>query len=120
MRKVYVPSIDVRYLSLLLIYAPILTTKEENITSFYTTLGDVIRSIPTEEKLIVLGDFIARVGKQHGAWEALGSYGIGEMNSNGLYLEFCSWFDLVINNSFFRPKEKHKVPGFIPDRSKVI
>ena len=59
--------------------------------TFYAVLGDTVRSISKEEKLIVFGDFNARVGKQHNTWEALDPYGIGKMNSNGLYLlELCS------------------------------
>ena len=61
--KLRVPLAGDRYLSLLSIYAPTLTASEENISSFYAALGDAIRSVPKEEKLIILGDFNARVVK---------------------------------------------------------
>ena len=116
--KLRVPLAGDRYLSLLSIYAPTLTASEENILSFYAALGNAIRSVPKEEKLIILGDFNARVGKQQETWEALGPYGIGKMNSNGLHLlQLCSEFNLAISNTFFHQKEKHKVTWFHP-RSK--
>lgn len=49
---------------------------KEATMSFYAALGHAIISILKEEKLIVLEDVNARVGKQHGTWEALDLYGI--------------------------------------------
>lgn len=46
------------------INAATLVAKVENM-SFYAALGDDIRSIPKEEKLIALGEFNAKVGKRH-------------------------------------------------------
>ena len=116
--KLRVPLACARYLSLLSIYAPTLTSSEENILSFYVALGVTIRSTPVEDNLMVLGDFNARVGKQHDIWEALGPYGIGKLNSNGpQLLEFCSQYNLAISNTFFHQIHKHKVTWIHP-RSK--
>ena len=91
---------------------------EESIMSFYETLRCTISSVPKEEKLIILGDFNARVGQEHQTWDALGRYGIGKANNNGLLLlQLCSELDLVISNTFFRQKLKHKATWTHP-RSK--
>lgn len=84
-------------------------TKEENL-SFHAAFGDTIRSkSPQKEKLKLLWNFIAIVGKQHGIREALGTYGIVKTDICGLYVfEFCSMFDLAIGNTF-RQKETYKL-----------
>lgn len=54
------------------------------------------------KKLVILGDFNARVEKDYETWSPLGCYGIGTMNANGLkLLELCSEFNLAICNTFF-------------------
>lgn len=63
--KIHITLAGDHYLSLLSIYAPTFVAKEEDIMSFYTALGDAIKSIPKAEKLIILGDFNARVEKLH-------------------------------------------------------
>ena len=93
-------------------------SSDEIIMSFYSALEDAIRSVPKEEKLVILGDFNARVGREHDTWEALGRFGIGKMNSNGLHLlQLCTHFNLAITNTFFRQKQRHKVTWIHP-RSK--
>ena len=107
--KMRVPLSCGRYLSILSVYAPTLQASDEIIFAFYESLREAITEIPTEEKLIILGDLNARVGKDWETWESLGHHGIGKINSNGLkLLEFCSEFNLAICNTFFHQKEKHK------------
>ena len=43
-------------------YAPTLTSTPEAKDEFYTNLSDVIKNIPDNEHLVLLGDFNARVG----------------------------------------------------------
>lgn len=73
--KLHIPLAADCYLSLFSISAQTLMAKEATM-SFYAALGHTIISILKEEKLIVLEDVNARVGKQHGTWEALDLYGI--------------------------------------------
>ena len=54
---------------------------------FYDYLDSVISAAPRTDKLILLGDFNARVGTDHQTWEGvIGSEGVGKCNSNGLLL----------------------------------
>ena len=116
--KVRIPLSCRRYLSIISVYVPTLQASEDTLNSFYGALCSAVTSIPREENLILLGDFNARVGREHTTWEALGHHGIGKMNSNGLrLLELCSECNLVICNTFFHHKLKHKTTWTHP-RSK--
>ena len=53
---------------------------EDTIMSFY---GDLRGVILKEEKLLVMGDFNARVARQRDIWNVFGRYGMGNANSNG-------------------------------------
>ena len=71
--------------------------------------------IPVEEKLIILGNFNTRVGKDWEMWDSLGHHGIGKINSNGLrLLEVCSELKFVNCNTFFHHKDKHEYTWFHP------
>ena len=59
------------HMSILSVYAPTLQTSEDTTLSFYGALWEAITSIPKEEKLLLLGDFYARVGSEHEISDAL-------------------------------------------------
>ena len=61
--KLRVPLPCGRFLSILSVYAPNLQANEEVNLAFYGAYREAITKIPVEEKLITLGDFNARVGK---------------------------------------------------------
>ncbi|XP_071508358.1 craniofacial development protein 2-like [Diadema antillarum] len=66
-------------------YAPTLTSTPEAKDEFYSNLSDVIRNIPDNEHLVLLGEFNARVGADHDSWSScLGHFGVGKINENGL------------------------------------
>ncbi|VDL90211.1 unnamed protein product [Schistocephalus solidus] len=79
---------------------------------FYEDLHALLATVPKEDKLIVLGDFNARVGMDHAAWEGvLGPRGLGSYNDNGLFLlRTCAKHRLLRINTFVR----------IPTREKAI
>ncbi|KAG6924505.1 craniofacial development protein 2, partial [Chelydra serpentina] len=97
--------------NLISVYAPTLGATRDTKDEFYDQLDTIIRSIPKEEHLILLGDVNARVGAHHDFWPTcLGKFGVGEMNENGQrLLELCSYHDLSITNSFFQTRPQHKV-----------
>ena len=84
-------------------YAPTMTNPDEVKDKFYEELESLINKVPKKDKLIILGDFNARVGTDHQTWEGvIGKHGIGKCNSNGLLLRMCSVHDLSITNTMFR------------------
>jgi len=99
-----------QYVTLISAYAPTMTNPDELKESFYEELRGLLHSVPYHDKLLLLGDFNARVGNDHHIWPGvLGCHGIGSMNSNGLLLlSLCSEFDLTISNTVFQQANKHK------------
>ena len=86
---------------------------------FYDDLDSVISAAPRTEKLIILGDFNAKVGTDHKAWEGvIGSEGVGKCNSNELLLfRKCAERELLITNTVFRLPTRRKTIKMHP-RSK--
>ena len=105
-----IPLARGKHLSLICAYAPTLVAEEHEKDAFYTLLNETVKRVDKNDKLIVSGDFNARVGCEHQLWEGvLGAHGVGNMNSNGLrLLSFCSEFQLAITNTYFQLRNKHK------------
>ena len=63
-----------RYLSLISVYAPTMDHPPEETEQFYSDLGELVRKIPKEDKIALMGDFNARVGSEFFklacSWEA--------------------------------------------------
>lgn len=97
-------------INLLSAYAPTMQATEEIKEQFYGKLDELASQVPANESLIVLGDFNARVGRDHEAWNGIiGRHGTGKMNSNGeLLLAFCAQHNLVITDTMFKHKDIYK------------
>ena len=95
-------------LTLISAYAPTLCGDDEDKEDFYDNLNNIIKEVPPANKLLILGDFNARVGKDYESWEGvLGHHGVGNENSNGtLLLSFCTRNQLIITNTLFQQKEQ--------------
>lgn len=91
-------------------YTPTLDAQDEVKEAFYADLDKILSEVPKEDKLILLGDFNARVGRNHHIWSGtLGREGVGYIKSNGiLLLTKCSEHNPVITNTLFRQKTKFK------------
>ena len=87
-----------------------MTNPDEVKDKFYDDLGSIISATPCPGKLILLGDFNARVGKDHQTWEGvMDSEAVGKCNSNGLLLlRKCAEHDLLITNTDFRLPIRNK------------
>lgn len=91
-------------------YAPTLTCEDDEKEAFYCQLDTLLTRVPQADKIILLGDFNARVGRDPAPWpKVIGKEGVGKCNSNGtLLLTICSEHNLVITNTLFRQKDKFK------------
>ncbi|VDL88472.1 unnamed protein product [Schistocephalus solidus] len=68
-------------------YAPPMTSSDAAKEKFYEGLHALLATVPKADKLIVLGDFNARVGTDHASWRGvLGPRGLTGFNDNGLLL----------------------------------
>ena len=114
-----IPLTGKKQATLISAYAPTMTNPDDVKDKFYEELDTLISAVPASDKLIVLGDFNARVGNDHHTWEGtIGRHGIGKCNSNGLQLlKTCASHDLVITNTLFRLPTRKKTSWMHP-RSK--
>ena len=97
-------------------YAPTMSYPDDAKESFYEELANATRAVPRNDKLILLGDFNARVGRDYAAWPGvLGRHGIGKDNANGtLLLTFCTEHQLAITNTVFQQADKRKTTWMHP------
>ncbi|BHF75743.1 hypothetical protein SprV_0501884000 [Sparganum proliferum] len=67
-------------------------------------------TVSKADKLVVLGDFNARVGTDHTAWRGvLGPHGLRGSNDNGLLLlRTCAEHRLILTNTFFCLPDREK------------
>jgi hypothetical protein len=91
-------------------YAPTMTSDDADKEAFYDHLNSVLRTIPFKERLFLLGDFNARIGRDTETWpKVLGGHSVGNENSNGsLLLQTCSEHALAITNTFYQQADKYK------------
>ena len=61
--KLRLPLTKSRHLTIISAYAPTLTNSDETKEMFYEDLDQLIRSTSSNDKLLIMGDFNARVGK---------------------------------------------------------
>ena len=73
-----------RHATIVSAYAYTITNTDDVKDKLYDDLDSVISAVPRTDKLILLGDFNARVGTDQQTWEeVIGSEGVGKCNSNG-------------------------------------
>jgi exonuclease III len=108
-----------RFVTIVSAYAPTMSNDDDVKEQFYHDLDTVITNTLTTDKLIILGDFNARVGRNHTIWRnVIGRHGLGNENSNGtLLLSECAKQKLAITNTFFRLPAKKRTSWMHP-RSK--
>ncbi|BHF76312.1 hypothetical protein SprV_0501941000 [Sparganum proliferum] len=82
---------------------PPMTSPDAARDKFYEDLHALLATVSKADKLIVLGDFNARVGTEHTAWRGvLGPHGLRGSNDNGLLLlRTCAEHRLILTNTFF-------------------
>ena len=90
-----------KFATVLSVYAPTLQAETEVKEAFYHDLHNLLQQVDSKDKLLILGDFNTRVGRDFKLWKGvLGRHGIGNCNDNErLLLEFCSEHQLVVTNT---------------------
>ena len=104
------------FATIISVYAPTMTNPDENKEAFYNQLASVLSGIPRTDKLMLIGDFNARIGRENDKWPlVMGKHGIGKCNSNGeLLLALCSEFELIVTNTMFKQKDECKTTWMHP------
>ena len=107
-------------LSIISAYAPTLAQSDETKDYFYGALSDALDKIPSTNKLLLMGDFNARVGSDNTSWEnTIGRHGVGNVNSNGTrLLSLCAQNGLCITNTFFQQPDRCKMTWMHPGSKK--
>ena len=76
-----------RFATFVSVYSPTFDSSDDMDYHFYDTLYSSIRRSSQNDQIILLGDFNARVGRNHDIWHGvIGHHGVGSMNSSGLRL----------------------------------
>ncbi|KAK2176423.1 hypothetical protein NP493_663g02046 [Ridgeia piscesae] len=90
---------------------------DENKEAFYNKLANVLSDIPRTDKILLIGDFNARIGRENVMWPlVMGKHGIGKCNSNGKHLlALCSEFELIVTNTTFKQKDERKTTWHMID-----
>nr|VZI50851.1 unnamed protein product [Spirometra erinaceieuropaei] len=99
-----------KFATIISAYAPTMTNADAVRDKFYEDLHALLATVSKADKLIVLGDFNARVGADHTAWRGvLGPHGLRGSNDNGLLLlRTCAEHRLTLTNTFFCLKVREK------------
>ena len=90
--------------------APTNDAEDEMKEDLYTKLQGTVDQCHQNDMIVVMGDFIAKVGRNNrGRERVMGKYGAGEGSNNGERLcEFASMNEMVIGGTLFPHKQKHK------------
>ena len=105
-----------RFATFVSVYSPTLDSSDDVKDRFYDTLYSTLRRLSQDDKIILLGDFNAGVGRNHDKWHGvIGHHGVGNMNSSGLrLLSLCSELGLAITNTFFQLRDMYETPWMHP------
>ncbi|XP_076069804.1 uncharacterized protein LOC143041683 [Oratosquilla oratoria] len=114
--KIRFPLDRSRHATIISAYAPTLTSSDEAKEAFYEEINTLVKDVPPSDKLLLLGEFNARVGANYNNWNGvLGLHGIGKLNSNGpMLLNMCAENQLAITNTMFRQADKYKTTWLHP------
>ncbi|BHF62008.1 hypothetical protein SprV_0100498900 [Sparganum proliferum] len=99
-----------KFATIISAYALPMTSPDPAKDKFYEDLHALLATVSKADKLVVLGDFNARVGTDHTAWRGvLGPHGLRGSNDNGLLLlRTCAEHRLILTNTFFCLPEREK------------
>jgi hypothetical protein len=100
-----------RPLNLVQAYFPTSASEEDEVKEVYASIQRVVDSIPGRERLIVMGDFNAKIGANH-AHPACGKFGLGDTNERGeMLLDWMEANKLIAVNTCFQHRKKQRAHG---------
>ena len=103
------PIQENKFATVLSMYAPALQAETGVKEAFYRDLHNLQQQVDSKDKLSILGDFNARVGRDFELWKSVsGRHGIGNCNDNRPLLLFCSEHQLIITNTLIHQKDRFK------------
>lgn len=86
------------------------------IEQFYKEIKQVLREVQRQNRILITGDFNARVGENATERDVTGKIGHGTRNKSGQTLiDFCSGHNLVITSALFRLHNRHRYTWKSPD-----
>ncbi|KAJ7425713.1 craniofacial development protein 2-like protein [Willisornis vidua] len=90
--SLHLPLYNKQHVALFSVKAPTFQADPVEKDKFYTDLRCLTQKVPGDDKIIILGDFNASVGKNSEAWKGvLSKHDVANCNDNGcLLLEFCA------------------------------
>jgi exonuclease III len=90
-------------------YAPQVGLSDDVKRRFWEDLEDMVRGVPSSEKLFIAGDLNGHVGTVRVGFERVHEgFGYGEQNQEEEdILNFTIAYDLMVENIFFRKKKSH-------------
>nr|VZI37344.1 unnamed protein product [Spirometra erinaceieuropaei] len=99
-----------KFATIISTYGPTMTNPDAVRDKFYVDMHALLATVSKADKLIVLGDFNARVGTDRSAWRGvLGPHGLRGSNDNGLLLlRTCTEHRLILTITFFCLPEREK------------
>nr|VZI24510.1 unnamed protein product [Spirometra erinaceieuropaei] len=100
-----------KFATIISAYAPPMSSPDAAARDqFYEDLHALLATVSEADKLIVLGDFNAPVGKIHAAWRGvLRPHGLRGCKDNGLLLlRTCAEHRLILTNTFFCLPKREK------------
>ena len=103
-----------KFATIISVYAPTMTNPDEKEEAFYNQLAGVLSGIHRTDKLLLIGDFNARIGRDNDKWPlVVVKHGIGKCNSNGEpLLALCSEFEQIVTKTMFKQKDERKTTLF--------
>ena len=92
--------------TLVQVYAPTADASNEEIDDFYGKLQTTVESVLTNDMLIVMGDWDAKISKGEETGIA-GRWGLGERNECGERLiNICAENELMVTNTLFQQPDR--------------
>ncbi|XP_016554987.2 craniofacial development protein 2-like [Capsicum annuum] len=93
------------------VYAPKVGFDGVEKLRFWEALDEVVRGVPSSEKIVVAEDFNGHIGSLLGGFNDMhGGFSFGEKNDEGAaLLDFARSFGLVVVNSSFPKKDDHLI-----------